>query len=52
MAAAMTMLLVFVWLLLGRFVIGWLRWSTRLPIPGREQDVREEMNRGRQLWTP
>ncbi len=28
---------------LGYLALRWLRWHTRLPIPGREQDVRSVM---------
>jgi len=28
------------WLVLGRYALKWLRWTLRLPIPGRAQDVR------------
>lgn len=43
---------VFVWLLLGRFCLNWLRFNTHVPLPGRKQDVRAVMRRGRQVWTP
>ena len=28
------------WLVLGRYALKWMRWTLRLPIPGRAQDVR------------
>ena len=38
-------LIALAWVVLIRWTLRFLRWSTRLPIPGREQDVRDVMNR-------
>lgn len=34
------------WWILVVCLFRWLRWSTRLPLPGREQDVRDIARRG------
>jgi hypothetical protein len=37
------------WVLLARWVVGWVRFNTRIPLGNREQDVRDLM-RARVEW--